>query len=320
MPVVTLDAIVLTNDYNNVIRKVFTMKTSTISKVLAFTGILFLLLAFSACQKTITEELPGGDPNSQTASVNIYLTDDPSLVFEEVNIDILKLEIKVEDSAEMRHENEHEGQSDDDDQKGHVSGGWMPLEIHPGVYNILKFRNGLDTLFASASFPTDHSVRKVRLTLGSNNSVVLNGSILPISLKGNDNIVVIKLAELEISSTGNSVTNFWLDFDAGRSIRQHGDELELKPQVKAFRKEKTGSIEGRVLPAAANALVYAINGTDTASAKPEREGEFRIVGLKAGTYRLFIDATANGYIDRTIENVVVENKEDSKTGTITLIK
>lgn len=296
------------------------MKTLPISKAIPFTGILILFLLASACQKTSTDELPGAGPNGQTAAVNIYLTDDPSLVFDEVNIDILKLEIKVEDSAEMHHENEHEGQSDDDDQNGHTSGGWQPLEIHPGVYNILKFRNGLDTLFASASFPTDHSVRKVRLTLGSNNSVLLNGNVLPITVKGNDNIVVIKLAELEISSAGNSVTNFWLDFDAGRSIRQHGDELELKPQVKAFRKEKAGSIEGRVLPAEANAMVYAINGTDTTSAKPEREGEFKIIGLKAGTYRLFIDATANGYIDKTIENVVVENKEDSKPGTITLIK
>jgi hypothetical protein len=297
------------------------MKTIQFPKLPAIAATLALFLSFTACQKSITEQDAGtGTPNAQTAAVKIYLTDDQSLVFDEVNIDIQKLEIKVEDSSEMEFENENEGQSDDDDQNGHTSGGWNTLQIHPGVYNILKFRNGLDTLFASADFPTNHSVRKVRLTLGSNNNVVLNGNVQPLTVKDKDNVIVIKLSELEISSNGNSVTNFWLDFDAGRSIREHGNELELKPQVKAFRKEKAGSIEGTVLPADASAIVYAINGSDTTTAKPEREGEFKIIGLKAGTYKLLVDATANNYLDKTIEGIKVENKEDAKVGTITLTK
>lgn len=294
------------------------MKTQSIKMI--FPALLASLLMLAACSKEVSSNEPSPVPTGKTASVNIYLTDDPSLVFDEVNIDILKLEIKAEDSSEMEYEQEHSGQSDDDDQNGHTSGGWMAVDIKPGIYNILKFRNGLDTLFGSASFPTNRSVRKVRLTLGNNNSVVLNGVSTPLSVKDKDNFIVIKLHELEISSQSNASTNFWLDFDAGRSIRRHGDRLELEPKVKAFRKDKTGSIEGRVLPAEANAIVYAINGTDTTSARPEREGEFKIIGLKAGTYSIVFDATANNYIDQVISGVRVEQQEDTKLGAVTLIK
>ena len=88
--------------------------------------------------------------------------------------------------------------------------------------------------------------------------------------------------------------------------------------MKAFSKDKTGSLEGRVTPAEARAVVMAINGTDTATAKPEREGEFRIMGLKAGTYQLRVHATAGNYADATLSGIVVRTNEDTKTGTITL--
>ena len=42
------------------------------------------------------------------ASVKLYLTDDPSLVFDHLFLDIQKVEVKVEDSAEVENETEHE--------------------------------------------------------------------------------------------------------------------------------------------------------------------------------------------------------------------
>ena len=54
----------------------------------------------------------------------------------------------------------------------------------------------------------------------------------------------------------------------------------------------------------------AVNGTDTASAKPEREGEFKFIGLKPGTYTLIYHATANNYVDVTVNQVVVSGTED----------
>src|SRR5450631_1697814 len=221
------------------------------SKVLSISAVMICLISFS-CQKS------GNSPGGTTAgksSVNIYLTDDPSLVFDHVFLDISKVEIKVEDDSEASHESEHQGEADDNDSRGETAGGWVSVPIHPGVYDILQFRNGLDTLFASSTFDASRSLKKVRLTLGSNNSVVLNGTSFPLTLNGNDNFVVIKIDESAVAVNSGGLTNFWIDIDAGRSIRMHGKDFELKPSVKVFSKEKSGGIEGRVLPAAAAAVI-----------------------------------------------------------------
>jgi len=284
------------------------------SKLLGISTVMICLLSIS-CQKTGTNS---GGTGAGKSSVNIYLTDDPSLVFDHVFLDISKVEIKVEDDSEASHESEHQGEVDDNDSRGETGGGWVSVPIHPGVYDILQFRNGLDTLFASTSFDASRELKKVRLTLGSNNSIVLNGTSFPLTLNGNDNFVVIKIDESSVAVNSGGLTNFWIDIDAGRSIRQHGDKFELKPSVKIFSKEKSGGIEGRVLPAAAAAVVIAINGTDTATAKPEAEGEFKFMGLKPGTYTLIYHATANNYVDATVTNVVISGTEDTHVPDVTL--
>jgi len=289
------------------------MKT-IMSKVLTLSAVMIGLFLFS-CQKSGNNT---GGTTAGKSSVNIFLTDDPSLVFDQVFLDISKVEIKVEDDTEASHESEHQGEVDDNDSRGEVSGGWVSVPIHPGIYDILRFRNGLDTLFSSASFDASRQLKKVRLTLGTNNSVVLNGVSSPLIINGNDNFVVIKIDESTVAINSGGLTNFWIDIDAGRSIRQHGNDFELKPSVKVFSKEKSGGIEGRVLPAAAAAVVMAINGTDTATVKPEAEGEFKFMGLKPGTYTLVYHATANNYVDATVANVIISGTEDTHVPDITL--
>ena len=284
------------------------------SKILSISAVMICVLSFS-CQKTGSQT---GGLGAGTSSVNIFLTDDPSLVFDHVFLDISKVEIKVEDDSEASHESEHQGEVDDNDSRGESGGGWVSVPIHPGVYDILKFRNGLDTLFASTTFDASRELKKVRLTLGSNNSIMLNGASFPLTLNGNDNFVVIKIDESSVAVNSGGLTNFWIDIDAGRSIRLHGDKFELKPSVKVFSKEKSGGIEGRVLPAAAGAVVMAINGTDTATVKPEAEGEFKFMGLKPGTYTLIYHATANNYVDATVANVVISGTEDTHVPDVTL--
>lgn len=275
-----------------------------------------LLLAV-ACQKNLSQQ---NENTAGQSSLKIYLTDDPSLVFDKVLLDIQKIEIKVEDDAQEKHESEHQGEVDDNDKHGDASGGWMSVNINPGVYDILTFRNGLDTLFASTSFPAAHTLKKLRVTLGRNSSVVFNGSSFPLAVKGNDNFIVIKLEESAVAINSGGPSSIWIDVDAGRSIRKNGNQFELKPSVKLFSKETTGSVEGRVLPAAAAAVVMAINGTDTATAKPSTEGEFKFTGLKAGTYSFLYHATANNYLDTTLRTILVKTKEDSKLPTVTLHK
>jgi hypothetical protein len=293
------------------------MKKSKMGK-LKFAIICLSVCIFSfACQKTGSSGY-GSNGTRGTSSVNIFLTDDPSLVFDQVFLDISKVEIKVEDDSELRHESEHEGEVDDNDHHGETSGGWMAIPVHPGVYDILQFRNGLDTLFGSASFDASRALRKVRITLGTNSHVIVNGSSFPLVTNSNDNIIVIKIDESTVAVNSGGLTNFWIDFDAGRSIRLHGNNFELKPSCKVFSKEKSGGIEGIVLPGSAQAIVMAVNGTDTATAKPEDSGEFKFIGLKPGSYNLLFHATAGNYVDATVNNVVVSGTEDVHIPTVTL--
>ncbi|MDB5277721.1 MAG: hypothetical protein JWR61_2676 [Ferruginibacter sp.] len=294
------------------------MKTLSFKPQLkTFTAFCLICLGLAACQKA----LPGGDATTGAkSSVNIFITDDPSLAFDHVFLDISKVEIKVEDSSEAEHESEHESESDDHDHNGEVSGGWMNVDIHAGVYDILAFRNGLDTLFASTSFSSTKKLKKVRLTLGKNNSVELGGVPSPLTIKGNDNFVVIKIDESQVQVNNGGLTNFWIDIDAGQSIRKHGNDFELKPSVKVFSKERSGSLEGRVFPKDAKAVVTATNGTDTSTAKPEDEGEFKFIGLKPGTWALLYHATAGNYKDTTITNITIGGKEDAKVNNVTLRK
>lgn len=293
------------------------MKALTILKLQTKLMACIICLFLFACQKS---GITNSNNPAGKSSVNVFLTDDQSLVFDHVLLDIRKVEIKVEDSAEAKHEDEHESEIDNNDHGGDVSGGWMAVDIHAGVYDILKFRNGLDTLFSSTSFPSAKGLKKVRLTLGTNNTVAINGISSPLMLKGNDNFVVIKIDESLVQVNSGGLTNFWIDIDAGRSVKKHGNDFELKPSAKVFSKEKAGSVEGRVLPKDAAVVVMAINGTDTASAKPEAEGEFKFIGLKPGTYSLLYHATTNNYLDKTISNVKVSGKEDVRVADVTLSK
>lgn len=258
-----------------------------------------------ACQK-VGVGTNNGITTTVPSMARVYLTDDQNLQFDKVLIDLQKLEIKVEDNGIDS------------------LGVWFNLAITPGVYDILQFRNGIDTLFGTGTIPANRKLQKIRLTLGNNNSVVKGSQTFKLKLKENE--IIAKLDESNVEFVSPDQLHFWIDFDAGRSIKVdnsgsgNNNGFELRPQIRIFSKSKSGRIEGRVSPSEAGAIVMAINGTDTATAKPEREGEFKIVGLKAGTYKLVIDATTNNYQDSTINNIVVVHNEDTKVGTIVLHK
>jgi hypothetical protein len=289
-----------------------------IMKAIKTTGLkfsaIFICIFFFACQKNGNYS----HENKGASSVNIFLTDDPSLTFDQVLLDIVKVEIKVEDDSETHHESEHHDEVDDNDRHGETSGGWMTVAIHPGIYDILRFRNGLDTLFGSASFDAARNLKKVRITLGSNNSILLNGTGFPLVLDGNDNFIVVNIDESSVAINSGGLTNFWIDVDAGSSIQFKDNHFELKPHVKVFSREKSAGIEGHVFPGNAAAIVLAINGTDTLTAKPEDSGEFKFIGLKPATYTLVYHATANNYLDTTVTGVVVSGTEDVHVPTVTL--
>jgi hypothetical protein len=260
---------------------------------------------FYSCQKDVLSGNAAANVNKPHAAT-IFLTDHQTPIFDSVFIDLRKLEIKLEDDTLPND-------------------GWVSLNIRAGVYNVLRFRNGLDTLFATGTLPNAR-IKKLRLTVGTQNSVMKDGKSFPLRVKDEDRIVVAELQSSNFEITTSGQVLFWIDFDASRSIQVDnsgsgsGNGYRLKSSIKIFTRSNSGEIEGMVLPSTADALVMAINGTDTTMAVPDDDdGEFKIVGLNAGTYRVFIDGQ-NNYNDTTINNVIVTNHEDIHLPAITLHK
>lgn len=268
-----------------------------------FTLLVTVIVLYS-CQKDIKGNGDQTTDINKPHSVTIFLTDHQTPIFDSVFIDIRQLQVKLEDDTLPND-------------------GWVNLAIHPGIYNILRFRNGLDTLFATGTLPNAR-IKKVKLVLGTQNSAMKNGQSFLLKVKDEDREVIANLesSNFEITNTGQVL--FWIDFDAGNSIQPDnsgsgsGNGYRLKSHIKIFTRSQSGRIEGRVLPRAADAIVKAVIGSDTATAIPDDDdGEFKIVGLNAGTYKVLIDGQ-NGYSDTIINNVIVRNREDTHLSTITL--
>src|SRR5450432_2825271 len=113
------------------------MKTYNKGKLTTMAVLAFLILCGISCKKS---DLAGGKSGSSTES--IYLTDDPSLIFQNLFIDVQKVEVKAEDDSQAEDEHEHEAEHNENDKNGSADGGWIALTIRPGIYDLLKFRNG----------------------------------------------------------------------------------------------------------------------------------------------------------------------------------
>lgn len=246
---------------------------------------IFLLLAggillFSACLKNSSYTSNG------KSSVSVHLVDDPG-AYDKVNIDIQDIQVKADgDSSEN---------------------GWQSLTLtRKGVYNLLDFKNGLDTLLGSILLPAG-KISQLRLVLGANNSVLLNGTVYPLQTPSAQQSG-LKLA-LNTELLANIDYHFWIDFDAARSIVQTGNnKYILKPVVKVFTRAETGAIKGVVKPASSKTWIFAIaNAADTVSTTQADTltGGFMLRGMLPASYKVAFHSTAGNYADTTVNNVSV---------------
>ncbi len=287
------------------------------SKFLFAVGVLLLTLSvfFTACQKDTSTP----DNSSNARQLAVYLTDDPCN-YDSVFVDIKFVEVKIDTSKDHMDDDRYGDNDDDgDDDNKHKDsyGRWDTLRITPGIYNILKLRNGVDTLLGTANIPAG-TIRKIRITLGTNNRVVVKGVSKPLNLlAGTNKYVYIKIHKEDEDDDDNVRTSLWLDFNVCESIKLINGQYYLKPVLKPFGKKNYGEIKGRVLPNAARAFVTARSSSDSATAIPESDGKYKIRGLRPGTYSLQFKGSA-GYKDTTINNIQVQKKKETEIATVTL--
>lgn len=301
-------------------------------RICLFMGIsvLSIVLIYSCQKDNISNtQIPEGQQR-----VRIRLSDNP-VNFDAVNVDIQRVEVQVlPDSCRNNDDDDdddgpgwnngwgngcHHDRHGDRDNDNYSCAVWDTLDIRPGVYNLLDLTNGADTLLASG-LTVAGKIKKIRLTLGTSNSVMIDSVNYPLSLWNGYDRITIKLKGEDIDEISPSDLQLWLDFDAGRSIvKISNNRFVLKPYLRIWIPDLTASIKGKVLPNAAEAVVAAIADGDTLIAIPERrDGRFKIRGLKGSTADLFINATANGYKDTTITGISLQAGRETDIGTIQL--
>jgi hypothetical protein len=260
--------------------KIYTsMKSKHLWSLLTLTGILAIIFTFNACKKTDVK-------TNQPSKMNIYLTDAPA-AYKAVWINIQQVMVKNDgtDSA----------------------GGWVEVPLlKPGMYNLLNFRNGEDTLLGGVDLPAG-KVSQIRLILGDNNQIELeDGSMVDLKTPSAQQSG-LKL-NLDAELKPGIPYDLELDFDASRSIVKAGNSGQyiLKPVIRTFAKAAGGGIEGVVLPDSANVQITAIAGIDTLGAMPNASGAYKFWGLPANTYTLIFTAdSTTGYHSDTVNNVAV---------------
>ncbi len=263
-----------------------------LTAVLSFSLLLFTIVS---CQKDVSNSDLGPVPPGKS-ELKIMLTDDPSFFFDSIFIDIQRVEVKVEDSFGVER--------------------WDTLTIRAGVYNILKFKNGLDTLLATGYVPNGE-IEKIRITLGTQNSVVLNGVTIPLL---NINKVITLNVKGNVDRLDSRHFRIWLDFDGHGSIRFHNGRFELKLKIGHFCRSKSGELEGKIKPSDALPVsIIVIDGADTLRAITGREGEFKIRGIKTTSVNVIIKPS-NNYKDSLINNVLIRRNDDTDLGKIVLHK
>jgi len=202
------------------------------------------------------------DDNDEKAHLSIRMTDAPAN-YDAVFIDVQSVEI-VGNGDKV-----------------------VMLNTNAGIYNLLDYSNGLDTLIATGDLDAG-TISQIRLILGTNNTVVVDGLVYPLSTPSAQQSG-LKLQVHETFEPGVSYS-ILLDFDANQSVVKTGNgEYQLKPVIRTINTAITGSISGSVTPVGMFAVVTAISSDGISySSITNASGYFLIAGLPAGVYAVTI--------------------------------
>ena len=161
-----------------------------------FVGLLSIsTIVFYACKK-----------DAAKSELRVHMTDAPA-AWDEVNIDLKEVQVKLS--------------------KGDTTK-WLSLQTITGIYNLLEFQNGLDTVIAQGAFPTGEVVKEIRLIVGNDNSIVVAGQDYPLTIpSGAETGLKIKVHK----PLQASIENILIDFDAELSIKQEADGYKLLPVI-----------------------------------------------------------------------------------------
>ena len=159
-------------------------------------GLLMVILGVAAaCAK-----------DERMGVMTVRMVDQP-IAFQEVNVEIRAVQVKYEDRNRM---------------------GWVSLDTKKGVYNLLELQNGISATLVDEDYMPHGHISQMRLVLGNQNSVKVNGSYSSLAMSSQDE-TGLKL-NLDAEVRRGEHIDILFDFDARESIVVQGNgTYRLKP-------------------------------------------------------------------------------------------
>jgi hypothetical protein len=165
-------------------------------------------------------------------------------------------------------------------------GNTVTLDDDLGVYNLLELSNGNSIQLAARNLD-DNQVSQIKLTLGANSTIVVDGTSYPLSFTSSDGAgLTLNVNQTLDSDDDNEIL---LDFDANNSIVATGaNSYKVVPVIRAVDADLEGSISGDV-NGTSLAIVTATNlSSDIFSTSINSSGNFKVQGLPPGSYTLTV--------------------------------
>lgn len=264
----------------------------------------FISLGLTSCSDDDSGEATTGG----TANMTVRMTDAPG-DYDEVNIDVQDVQIQVEADSET------EADADAD--------GWVSLnDVQTGVYDLLKLTGGITQILADSEVPAGY-VSQIRLVLGTENTVVVNGEEKALNTPSAQQSGLKLQLNQELEEGENYA--FLLDFNVEESIVATGNgSYNLKPVIRLIAEADAGMVIGTtIIPASietnVQSLVKLSNDSATISAYTDTEGNFALNGVPAGTYDLeIIPEASSGLTVFTVNDVEVKPNETTDLGELEL--
>ncbi len=217
-----------------------------------------LILIVSVIVFGISLNSCNNDSDAKSYPYKVRMTDAPA-VYDEVNIDLQAVEVTGN------------------------GGQTVLLNTTAGIYNLLDFSNGVSTLIAN-SVLNDANVSQIRLILGPNNTIVVDGVTYPLSTPSAEQSGLKLLVNQTL--TADIENEILIDFDANASIVLTGaGTYKLKPVLRTIVTAISGNISGSITTIGALATVTATSAANVEySSSVNSAGQFQISGLPPGSY------------------------------------
>lgn len=193
-------------------------------------------------------------------------------------------------------------------------GNTVALDAETGVHNLLEFSNGADMMLASYNLEDDQ-VSQIKIGLGTNNSVVVDGVSRPLTFNSSDGAGLTLNVNQTLSANSNN--EILIDFDANASVQETGtNTYKIVPVIRTIDASVQGSISGDTN----NTSLAIVTATSTTlqqySTSINSSGNFKLRGLPPGSYTLTVTPILP-LLPATQSNVVVQAGQNTVVSAIT---